>query len=90
MSRTSSAPSSAWKAPLRLADRRADEAEPRVQREARRATDAQQRLSSLLDELLIGHSGASEAVARGRIDASTAWPSPRELTLGGAPQSRRQ
>lgn len=46
---------------LRLADRRADEAESRVQREARRATDAEQRLSSLLDELLIGHSGASNS-----------------------------
>lgn len=38
---------------VRLAERRADEAETRVQTEARRAREAQERLSSLLDEVLM-------------------------------------
>lgn len=38
---------------IRLADKRADEAETRVRREARRANEAQARLSSLLDEVLM-------------------------------------
>jgi hypothetical protein len=47
---------------VRLAEVRADEAEARVRREARRANDAQTRLSELLDEVL-SHQAAVDAAA---------------------------
>ena len=47
---------------IRLAERRADEAEDRVKREAKRANEAQERLSVLLDEVLIQQSEALAGV----------------------------
>ena len=47
---------------VRLAERRADDAEARVLREARRANETQQRLSILLDEVA-AHQAALEAEA---------------------------
>jgi hypothetical protein len=47
---------------VRLAEARVDEAELHVQREARRAAEAQARLSELLDEVL-AHRSAAEAAA---------------------------
>lgn len=46
---------------VRLAEARADEAEARVRREARRATDAQARLSELLDEVLAYQAATAHA-----------------------------
>lgn len=48
---------------LRLAERRAADAEIRVKREARRANEAQQRLSQLLDEVLLRQSDDAAADA---------------------------
>jgi hypothetical protein len=50
---------------VRLAEVRADEAEARVQREARRATEAQARLSELLDEVLAHQAAAAPAAPPG-------------------------
>jgi hypothetical protein len=46
---------------LRLSERRADLAENRVKREAKRANDAQARLSELLDEVLAAREEADES-----------------------------
>jgi hypothetical protein len=78
---------------LRLAERRADDAESRVRREARRANEAQHRLSVLLDEVA-AHQAAIQADAAATEELSElptivdllAWeerviaqPSPSEL-----------
>lgn len=47
---------------IRLAEKRADEAEVRVKREAKRANEAQERLSVLLDEVLVQQSEALAGV----------------------------
>lgn len=47
---------------IRLAERRADEAEARLKHEAKRANDAQERLSVLLDELLSSQADALSEV----------------------------
>ncbi len=47
---------------IRLAERRADEAELRVKHEAKRANDAQERLAALLDEVLTAQAEALAGV----------------------------
>nr|MBA2443743.1 hypothetical protein [Nocardioidaceae bacterium] len=49
---------------VRLADKRADEAETRTRREARRANEAQERLSSLIDEVLMRQTTSVDAAGR--------------------------
>jgi TolA-binding protein len=56
---------------LRLAERRADDAESRVKREARRANEAQHRLSVLLDEVA-AHQAALQAAVHTDGDTTEA------------------
>jgi hypothetical protein len=49
---------------IRLAERRADDAEARVKRESKRANDAQERLSTLLEEVRLAQEAADEAAVQ--------------------------
>lgn len=82
---------------IRLAERRADDAETRVLRESRRANDAQRRLSVLLDEVA-AHQAALEAEAAATDQLSDlptivdllAWEEKVTTTTATQPQNLRQ
>lgn len=82
---------------IRLAERRADDAELRVLRESRRANDAQRRLSVLLDEVA-AHQAALEAEAAATEQLSDlptivdllAWEEKVTATTATQPEDLRQ
>lgn len=82
---------------IRLAERRADDAETRVLRESRRANDAQRRLSVLLDEVA-AHQAALEAEAAATDQLSDlptivdllAWEEKVTTTTAPQPEDLRQ